>query len=95
MFRLRQDVVEAGKDPALFDNLKDVRSLEYEVDYLTNKCKVGGRTRRSSSETTPCASGGGDEEGLWRMRQRLLSGQGVGRLHGSGVRANCSALHCI
>jgi hypothetical protein len=42
VYRLRQDVKAAGTDPLLFDKLKDVRTLEYEVDYLTNKIKVRG-----------------------------------------------------
>lgn len=41
MYRLRQDVAAAGQDASLFDKLKEVRTLEYEVDYLTNKVKVG------------------------------------------------------
>jgi hypothetical protein len=34
-------VVEGGGNTATFDNLKDVRTLEYEVDFFTNKSKVG------------------------------------------------------
>lgn len=41
VYRLRQDVAAAGQDASLFDKLKEVRTLEYEVDYLTNKVKVG------------------------------------------------------
>jgi hypothetical protein len=49
LYRLRQDVAalqaeqrEAGgpEGGKLFDQLVDVRSLEYELDYMTNKCKV-------------------------------------------------------
>lgn len=40
LYRLRQDVAGLGSNPGLFDNLQDVRNLEYEVDFLTNKCKV-------------------------------------------------------
>jgi hypothetical protein len=40
LYRLRQDVAGLGSNPSLFDNLQDVRNLEYEVDFLTNKCKV-------------------------------------------------------
>jgi hypothetical protein len=51
LYRLRQDVAALQADAAggggggpqgskLFDQLTDVRSLEYEVDFLTNKCKV-------------------------------------------------------
>jgi len=40
LFRLRQDVAELQANPSLFDQLQDVRSLEYEVDFLTNKCKA-------------------------------------------------------
>lgn len=44
LYRLRQDVAalqqEGQAGSKLFDQLTDVRSLEYEVDFLTNKCKV-------------------------------------------------------
>lgn len=42
LYRLRQDVASMGSNPNVFDNLQDVRSLEYEVDFLANKCKVRG-----------------------------------------------------
>jgi hypothetical protein len=45
LYRLRQDVASLGSNPGLFDNLQDVRNLEYEVDFLTNKCKVRGQQR--------------------------------------------------
>jgi hypothetical protein len=37
--RLRKDVEESGGNPGAFDGLKDVRSLEYEVDTLGQKLK--------------------------------------------------------
>ena len=37
--RLRQDVEQSGGQCASFDQLRDVRSLEYEVDLLTQKLK--------------------------------------------------------
>jgi hypothetical protein len=52
VYRLRQDVAAAGRDPSAFDTLKDVRSLEYEVDYLTNKCKV----RRGANTSFACGN---------------------------------------
>jgi hypothetical protein len=45
LFRLRKDLQEAGGDMGAFDNLKDVRQLEYEVDFLANKVKVGAGGR--------------------------------------------------
>jgi hypothetical protein len=42
LYRLRQDVAAAGRDPAVLDTLRSTRELEYEVDYLTNKIRVGG-----------------------------------------------------
>lgn len=38
--RLRKDLHDSGTDPNLFDKLKDTRSLEFDVDLLSNKCKV-------------------------------------------------------
>lgn len=50
LYRLRKDVDSAGGPAAaaaagsvggaVFDNLRDVRSLQYDVDMLTEKCKV-------------------------------------------------------
>lgn len=40
LYRLRQDVEQLPTKPGMFDQLQEVRSLEYEVDFLTNKCKV-------------------------------------------------------
>lgn len=44
VFRLRKDLEAPGGaaalTPAVFDNLHNVRSLEYDVDLLTQKCKV-------------------------------------------------------
>ncbi len=40
LFRLRADVAALPGDPGLLEKLQDVRSLEYEVDFLTNKCKA-------------------------------------------------------
>lgn len=40
VFRLRNDIAEAGGNIAAFDQLKEVRTLEYEVDFYTNKSKV-------------------------------------------------------
>lgn len=40
LYRLRQDMSQLPTNPGMFDQLQDVRSLEYEVDFLTNKCKV-------------------------------------------------------
>lgn len=36
-FRLREDLAKAGGDVSFFDKLKDVRSLEYELDRALNK----------------------------------------------------------
>lgn len=38
-FRLREDVAAAGRDPAAFDRLRDVRGLEYELDFVTNRAQ--------------------------------------------------------
>lgn len=44
LYRLRQDVAGLqGGNAGLFESLQDVRSLEYEVDFLTNKLKVTDR----------------------------------------------------
>lgn len=40
LYRLRQDVSQMSTDPGFLEQLPEVRSLEYEVDFLTNKCKV-------------------------------------------------------
>lgn len=40
LYRLRKDVETAGSNLAAFDNLRNVRSLQYDVDMLTEKCKV-------------------------------------------------------
>lgn len=40
LYRLRQDVSQLSANPGMFEQLQEVRSLEYEVDFLTNKCKV-------------------------------------------------------
>jgi hypothetical protein len=43
LYRLRQDVAAAGKHPeGAFEQLQEVRSLEYDVDFWTNTCKVCG-----------------------------------------------------
>lgn len=41
LYRLRQDVAEVKQGADLMARLEDQRSLEYEVDFLTNKVKVG------------------------------------------------------
>ena len=41
LYRLRQDVAEVKQGAELLAKLEDQRSLEYEVDFLTNKVKVG------------------------------------------------------
>jgi hypothetical protein len=41
LYRLRQDVAEVKQGADLMAKLEDQRSLEYEVDFLTNKVKVG------------------------------------------------------
>lgn len=41
LYRLRQDVAEVKQGADLMAKLEDQRSLEYEVDFLTNKIKVG------------------------------------------------------
>uniref|UniRef100_A0A7S3R1D0 Uncharacterized protein n=1 Tax=Dunaliella tertiolecta TaxID=3047 RepID=A0A7S3R1D0_DUNTE len=43
LFRMRSDIEKAGGSCVSFDNLRDVRSLEYDVDMLTQKLK---RTER-------------------------------------------------
>lgn len=45
LYRLRQDVSEVKQGAELLAKLEDQRSLEYEVDFLTNKVKVGCRGR--------------------------------------------------
>lgn len=40
LYRLRQDVAEVKQGADLMAKLEDQRSLEYEVDFLTNKVKV-------------------------------------------------------
>lgn len=40
LYRLRQDVAEVKQGAELLAKLEDQRSLEYEVDFLTNKVKV-------------------------------------------------------
>ena len=37
LFRMREDLDAQGRDPALFDKLQDVRGLEYELDFQTNR----------------------------------------------------------
>lgn len=39
LYRLRKDLEDRGGDVAALDNLKDIRSLEYEVDFLKNRCQ--------------------------------------------------------
>ncbi len=36
-FRLREDLKAAGGDPSVFDRLRDVRALEYELDFAANR----------------------------------------------------------
>ena len=43
LYRLRQDVSQVKQGAELLAKLEDQRSLEYEVDFLTNKVKVGWR----------------------------------------------------
>lgn len=37
LFRMREDLEAQGRDPAMFDKLQDVRALEYELDFQTNR----------------------------------------------------------
>lgn len=37
VYRMRQDVEALTKDPEAFARLQDVRALEYELDFATNK----------------------------------------------------------
>lgn len=37
VYRMRQDVEALTKDPEAFSRLQDVRALEYELDFATNK----------------------------------------------------------
>jgi hypothetical protein len=46
-FRLREDVAAAGRDAGAFDRLRDVRGLEYELDFVTN------RAQRTEQARTP------------------------------------------
>eukprot|EP00878_Enallax_costatus_P036783 GHUV01041339.1.p1 GENE.GHUV01041339.1~~GHUV01041339.1.p1 ORF type:complete len:195 (+),score=84.78 GHUV01041339.1:222-806(+) len=50
LYRLRQDVSQLSTKPGMFDQLQEVRSLEYEVDFLTNKCKKYERILRQTVE---------------------------------------------
>lgn len=36
-FRLREDLKASGGDLSVFDRLKDIRELEYELDFATNR----------------------------------------------------------
>lgn len=36
-FRLREDLKAAGGDPSVFDRMRDVRALEYELDFAANR----------------------------------------------------------
>lgn len=49
LYRMRKDLQDAGGDLATFDRLQEVRTLEYEVDFLTNKVKVSCRGRQCRS----------------------------------------------
>ena len=58
-FRLREDVKAAGGDLAAFDQLKDARALEYELDRVANRATrdkqvggCGGVARRGSAHRT-------------------------------------------
>ena len=46
-FRLREDVAAASRDPAAFDRLRDVRGLEYELDFVTNRAQRTEQARGS------------------------------------------------
>ena len=48
-FRLREDVAAAGRDPAAFDRLRDVRGLEYELDFVTNRAQRTEQARAFST----------------------------------------------
>jgi centromeric protein E len=59
LYRLRKDLQDAGGDLATFDRLQEVRTLEYEVDFLTNKVKVREGLpcdRRASGMCVACGS---------------------------------------
>ncbi len=57
LYRLRKDVETGGGNLASFDNLRDVRSLQYDVDMLTEKCKVGQRRLRAGGRAGGVPSG--------------------------------------
>ncbi len=51
-FRLREDVAAAGRDAGAFDRLRDVRGLEYELDFVTNRAQ---RTEQARAPAPACA----------------------------------------
>ena len=60
--RLRKDVAENGTSIGpLLDSLKDVRSLQYEVDMLTNKVS------RGTVQHPPQERGEGGDQMIWNI----------------------------
>ena len=59
LFRMREDLAAQGRDPALFDQLQEVRGLEYELDFQANRAardvavsSPADKTRRDQDSST-------------------------------------------
>jgi hypothetical protein len=100
LYRLRQDVAEVKQGADLMAKLEDQRSLEYEVDFLTNKVKVcpavqslygfDWRTPACASSAQTCMSAAK----VHVLQGAVLGGSPLGSVFGGRCHSVTNARYC-
>ena len=96
LYRVRADFEKSGKDPALFDRLRSVRELEYDVSAARNRAAKDVEALRKRAEAAEAAlvaaraaaAGGGG--GVVGLKAAVVAGS-VG-VNGGAARAPVVAL---